>query len=458
MPIMMRSMLQAIPATAAAALLYCQLATAADPLTVAAPGFPAAFVLEKLNARATFLAGKAIGDGSLTASKSARELQLMIANTRVALGDAMDNRWDKLAAEPQGLLRTLDKMAAITPPDAGERGRIEDRVVLDISAQLAKPPFNAGVPQVRRIEDATQYFRSEGSYRLVIESTLPSAGATAYSLTVAGQPAPADWLQVTPPDRMVLTIPAKALASSFSDRALVHVPIELSAVMPKGSWKFWQSTVRQVTFPFSLELFPRKPLSYVLKDFSAPSAVDDKRTLTVKGTPQTVAPCGHAGCVRDQVICVDVPTGTKPVDTINYHDNMATDPSGGWTGAVSPTATGFCAIYKQQSPTVTRTVSFDVRYNPLAADRHDTERKLRPLRGKGSNDPPADADALEFGVTYTSELTPKMMGYELVLKAFTGQTYSAGSTAAPWSTLLRVKGPERGAELPRLTVTFQPPW
>ncbi|HSW08733.1 MAG TPA: hypothetical protein VLK61_29475 [Aquabacterium sp.] len=433
-------------------------AVAADALTVSAPGFPAGFVLDKLNARAAFLAGKAIGDGSLTASKSARELQLMIANTRVALGDTVDERWDKLAADPQALLRALDKKAAITPPDGGERGRIEDRVVLDVSAQLARPPFSDGVPQVRRIEGATQYFRNDGSYRLLIESNLPSAGATAYSLTVAGQPAPAEWLQVTPPNRMALTIPAKALATSFSERALVHVPIELSAVMPKGSWKFWQSNIRQVTFPFGLELFPRKPLGYVLKDFSAPTVVDDKRTLLVKGTPQTVAPCGRAGCVRDQVVCVDVPTGAKPVDTINYRDSMSGDPNGGWTGAVQATPTGFCAIFKQQSATVSRNVSFDVRYNPLAGDRQDTERKLRAARGKGSNDPPADADALEFGIPYSSELTPQMLGYELALKAFTGQTYSASSSAAPSSALLRVKTPERGVEPPRLTVTFQPPW
>lgn len=433
-------------------------ARAADPLAVAAPGFPAAFVLDKLQARAAFLAGKAIGDGSLQASRSARELQLMIANTRVALGDKVDERWDKLAADSQAMLRTLDKAAAVTPAEGSPRGRIEDRVVLDVGSQLSRPPFNGGTPAIQRIEGATVALRREGAYRVSIETNLPSAGATAYAVTIAGQPVPPDWLQVAPPNRVALTIPAAALADHFSDRVLVHLPVELTAVMPATSWRFWQSSIRQLTFPFSLELFPRKPLAYTLKEFTAPSAVDDKRTLLVKGTPQTVAGCGRAPCVRDQVVCVDVPAGAKPVDTVNYRDSMSSDPNGGWTGAVSATPTGFCAIYKQQSPTVSRSVSFDVRYNPLLGDRQETERKLRPPRAKASKEPPAEADALEFSTPYSAELSPQALGWELVLKAFTGQTYAASSSAAPSSALLRVQAPDKAADAARLRVSFQLPW
>lgn len=443
------------------AALPSQPAHAVDPLVVAAPGFPAGFVLDKLNARAAFLAGKAIGDGSLIGSKNARELQLMVANTRVALGDKVEDRWDKLAADYQNQLRSLDKIAAVTPPDNSPRGRIEDRIVLDVSAQLSRAPFNDGTPAVKRIEGASVTLRSDGAYRLVIDTNLPSAGATAYSVTMAGQAVPPDWLQVAPPNRVALTIPAAALEKSFGDRSLVHLPMELSAVMPSTSWKFWQSNIKQVTFPFSLELFPRKPLGYVLKELAAPTVVDDKRTLLVKGAPQTVPGCGRSGCVKDQVICVDAPAGSKPVDTINFRDSMSSDPNGGWTGAVSPTPTGFCAIYKQQSPTVSRQVSFDVRYNPLAGDRQETEKKLQPPRKK-TTDAPVEADALEFGTLYSAEFSPQFTGYELVLKAFTGQTYSAsagsGGNTAPTSALMKVQAPDRELSPPRLRVSFQAPW
>ena len=444
------------------AALLPQLAHAVDPLVVSAPGFPAGFVLETLNARAAFLAGKAQGEGSLIGSKNARELQLMIANTRVALGDKVEDRWDKLSAEYQNQLRSLDKIAAVTPPDNSPRGRIEDRIVLDVGAQLSKAPFNDGTPAVKRIEGASIIMRTDGAYRLVIDTNLPSAGATAYSVTIAGQAVPADWLQVAPPNKVALTIPASALEKNFGDRTLVHLPMELSAVMPSTSWKFWQSNIKQVTFPFSLELFPRKPLGYTLKEFAAPTAVDDKNTLLVKGTPKTIPGCGRAGCVNDQVVCVDAPSGSKPLDTINFRDSMsASDPNGGWTGAVSATPTGFCAIYKQQSPTVARQVSFDVRYNPLLGDRQETEKKLQPPRKKGGDAPP-DADALEFGTLYSSDLGLQFTGYELVLKAFTGQTYSAtggsGGTTAPNSALMRLQPPDKDANPPRLRVSFQAPW
>lgn len=448
--------------TATIALLP-QPAHAVDPLVVAQPGFPAGFVLEKLNARAAFLAGKAMGEGSLIGTKNARELQLMIANTKVALGDGVEERWDKLGADAQAILRSLDKTAAVTPPDNAPHGRIEDRIVLDVSSQLTRPPFsNDGTPAVKRIEGASITLRADGSYRINIETNLPAAGAKAYSVAIAGQAVPADWLQVAPPNRVALTIPVAALEKNFGDRTLVHLPAELSAVMPSTSWKFWQSNVKQVSFPFSLELFPRKPFSYVLKELSAPSAVDEKRTLMVKGAPQTVPGCGKAGCVHDQVVCVDAPAGSKPVDTINFRDSMSSsDPNGGWTGAVSPTPTGFCAIYKQQSPTVARQVSFDVRYNPLAGDRQETEKKLQAPRKKPS-DPPPDADALEFGTLYGADLSPQFTGYELTLKAFTGQTYSAaagaGGNTPPSSPLMKLQPPEREVVPPRLRVSFQAPW
>ncbi len=431
---------------------------AGEPLTVAAPGFPTSFVLDKLAARAAFLAAKAAGEGSLTASKAARELQLMIGNARATLRDQADERWDKLGADEQALLRSLDKAAAVTPDAKADHGRIEDPVQLDVAAQVAKAPFTEAKPSLRKVEGATQAWHREAAYRVTIQSNLAAAGAMSYAVTIGGQPAPAQWLQVTPPGTLQLTIPAAALADNFGDRNLVHVPVEVSGVFPSRSWKFWQSNTIALSFPFNLELLPRKPFSYTLKDSTHPTEVDPNRTLVAKGKPVQVPGCGAPRCVHDHNICTEVPAGAKPVEAINFSDTMVADPNGSWTSAVMALPNGFCAVFKQQSPAVAHTVSFDVRYNPVNGDRKLNDRKLKPLRPDKPGDAPAEVDALELGRTYVGELAADRLGYELQLKAFTGQTYSASSGSAPSSPMIKLTPPERSADNTKLQVSVQLPW
>ncbi|NRF65527.1 hypothetical protein HLB44_00885 [Aquincola sp. S2] len=436
-------------------------AWAADPppLSVAAPGFPTSFVLDQFAARSAFFDAKATGGSSLVASKAVRELQLMITNVRTELRGVADDRWDKLSAERQSLLRALDRQLLALPDPAADRGRIEAPVALDVDKALKALPFDAATPVLRRIDGATQYYRTDGSYRLTITTNLPAAGAQGYAVTLAGQPAPPAWLAVQPPDRLTLTIPAAALANNFADRALTHLPLELTALMPAGSWKFWQSNTAQVRYPISLALFPRKPLSYTLKEAATATAVDATRTLLTQSTPQAIPGCGHAGCERDHSVCREVPAGAKPLETINYTDSVGPGADGsGWTGAVMPAPNGFCAFYKQKSPATERRVGFDIRYNPVAAEPALTERKLKPLQPDKPGDPPADADALEIARAYAAELSPGMLSYTLVLTAFTGQTFAAGSAGAAPSPLLKAGPPERSAERIRLPVRFSLPW
>lgn len=451
---------------AAVGLMLAPLPAAAQgvaPLSVAAPGFPTAFVLEQLAARAAFLAGKASGEGALAASKSARELQLMIANAKAALRDQAEERWDKLGADEQALLRRLDQVAQ-TPPDPRQgRGRLEDPVVLDVAAALARPPFTDTKPSIRRVEGASQIYRAQGAYRLTIQTNLPAAGATSYAVSVAGQPAPPQWLQVSPPGQpagtLVLTVPARALNDSFADRTLVHVPVEVSAVFPATSWKFWRADTLAIGFPFSLELFPRKPFSGVLKETGTPTEVDASRTLLARGKPVPVPGCGSPGCVRDQNVCNEVPAGAKPLEPVNFTDSALGDGSGsGWTGAVQPLPNGFCVIYKQQAPALSRSVGFDIRYNPLQGESKATERKWKPLQPDKPGDEPAETDALGFGRAHAVMLSPAMQRWELQLKAFNGQVYTASSGTRPSSPLLKLTPAERSAEGTRLELLISPPW
>lgn len=454
-----------------AALLAPPAAQAAEPLSVAAPGFPTSFVLDQLGASSAFHAAKAVAEGSLPASKATRELQLMIANARAELREVADDPWDKLKAPQQAILRALDRALLALPDPKTEHGRIEDRLPLDVAPMLARLAFNAATPVLKRVDGATQLARADGSYVLQVSTNLPAAGATTYALNVAGQPAPAAWLRVQPPDKLLLTIPAAALANNVAERTLVHVPIELTALMPKGTWKFWTSPTEPLRFPVALEVFPRKPFSYQLKEAAEGFVVDDKRTLIAKGRTLAVPGCGQPGCERDHTLCNDAPPGSKPVEPAFFTDSASADPSGEWTGAVNPTPTGFCAIYKQRSPTVARNIGFDVRYHPGLGERKTTERKLKPVRGEAGKEP-QDADALAFDTEYQGDVAAAAGSWELVLKAFNGQTWRTGSPAAAATAgtpaapatpssptpMLKLQPVQRNGDQLRIRLQLQPPW
>jgi hypothetical protein len=446
-----RSLFAVLAGLGAAAPLH-----AADPLSVAAPGFPTAFVLDQFNAKAAFIAGKAIGEGSLPATKHVRELQLMIANARAELRGDADDPWDKLSASKQSILRALDRQLLAAPDPAADRGKLENPVVLDVAPQLAKLPFDKATPVVRRVDGATQLWRADGSYRVLIGTNLPAAGATTYALNVAGQPAPPGWLQVQPPDKLLLTIPAAALAPTLAERTLNHVPLEVTALMPKGTWKFWTSPTEPLRFPIALEVFPRKPFAYALKEAAEGFVVDEKKTLIAKGKTLAVPGCGAPGCERDHMLCNDAPAGSKPVEPAFFTDSAAADPSGGWTGAVNPTPTGFCAIYKQRSPTVDRTIGFDVRYHPGLGERKTTERKLKHVRSEPGKDP-AEADALAFDTDYQGEVAAAAGSWELVLTAFNKQVWRASSTQAPNTPMLKLAPVERAGDTLKLRLSLQAP-
>src|SRR5262249_48595350 len=161
--------------------------------------------------------------------------------------------------------------------------------------------------------------------------------------------------KVVPPSTITLAIPASALADHFAERTLVHLPVELTAVLPNPSWKFWQSSHYTGSYPFSLELMPKKPLGYVLKEVAGTAVVDEKRTLVVKGRAVTIPGCGAPGCEKDHSVCVDVPEGAKPLEPIDFFDRSPRDSTGsGWTTAVVPSPTGICTLYKQRSPGLAR--------------------------------------------------------------------------------------------------------
>jgi hypothetical protein len=437
---------------------------ATEPLSVAAPGFPTGFVLDQLHARAGALAGKAAADGALAASRSARELQLMLANTRAALRDQAEERWDRLEPEAQALLRRLDQAAAAAPDTRKDPGRLEEPQVLDLAGQLERPPFGETKPQIRRLEGGTLIHRARGSYRIVLATNLPAAGATSYALSIAGQPANPAWLQGAPagqpPGTLLITLPVRALDELFAERSLAHVPLELSAVFPSRSWKFWRADTIAISFPFSLALFPRQPFTAVLKEVVAPTEVDANRVLVAKGKPVPVPGCGTPGCVRDQNVCNEVPAGAKPLEPVNFSDSARGDGSGSaWTGAVQPLPNGFCVVYKQLAPAQDRQVGFDIRYNPLQGEAKASERKWWPLRPDKPGEAPAETDALAFGRAYAATLSPALQRWELQLRAFNGQRYGASSAnPRPASPLIRLGPPERGAEGTRLTLEIAPPW
>jgi hypothetical protein len=433
---------------------------AAEPLSVAGPGFATSFVLGQFAAQAAALAGQAAADGALEASRAAREAELLAANARAELRENAATPWDKLPAPQQALLKELDGALADARRARGAPGQIDAPAVLDLAPRLTRLAWSSNTPVLRRVVGANVHSQLRDSHQVRLSTNLAALGASGYALSLAGQPVPASWLQPAAPDELLLNIPASAMTALFSDRSLVHVPIELSAVLPSPSWKFWQSGTYQATLPFSLALFPRQVFRYALKETVSANVVDASRELVAPGRPLSVPGCGAVGCEQVHNVCNSAPEGAKPIQPVFFSDSASADFDGRWVGEPTPGPNGFCVLYRQRSPGQARVVNFDVRYHPALPARQVSEKKLRAAAAGANGAPAAEIDALELARDYVADLAPQTQSWALTLTAFNGQTYAADSTAGAGSALLRVQAAavDTPAGASRLKLQVQLPW
>src|SRR5262249_22300622 len=111
------------------------------PLSVAATGVTASFVLDKFDEKVTHIIGQAAAAASLVTSKAARDLQLQVQAIRQQLHDELDHNWDRLDSEKIDVLRQMDSALDRLDKNVERAGSMQDNFALDVDETLNRIPL-----------------------------------------------------------------------------------------------------------------------------------------------------------------------------------------------------------------------------------------------------------------------------------------------------------------------------
>jgi hypothetical protein len=440
------------------------------PLTVGPTGIATSAILDKLDDKATHVIGEAASAASLVSTKAARDAQLLIGAARQQFHDELNDNWDRLDSQKISILRAIDQSLSRINENVKAGGKIEDKIFLDINAELQRLPFSKDVPSVRRIEGASQYYRETGLYRLVITGSVFTPFGRPASISIDGKEVDSQWLSPTPPYDMVVNIPAEFLRGRFSDNSLSYVPITIKTDVSNRSSKlfFWRDAVRPAAFTFKMELFPKYPVKYRVTEYRKEKIVDYQAPVEIqKGPISTINGCGNDGCNAYNDICTDVPSGAEPIEIVARYDSARL----GYFSGMGPdrkTPTGMCTLYWQHSHNITRNVSIDVSYHPAGAAVRQYDVFLRPLSidpSSQSQTPLFSKDAIQvgsggrviqIGKTYSADFSSEMQSYDIILRTFTGEDLVVTPGAAP-GEFIHVSSEDKTA-FKRTTVLLTLPW
>jgi hypothetical protein len=518
-------------------LLSCTLLTfsisgcggAAGVLAVAAGGVATSEVLDKLDDKVTHIIQQAAAAGSLLSTKAARDLELEILAARQQLHDELNQNWDKLDQEKVSGLKALDKAVDDLNQNIQKLGTMEDDLSLDVDQKLNAIPFLKKAVTIRRVEGSSQYFRTEGLYVVKVKGNVfdQMAGKPIVKLgDETRDPSSVKTLdpnsvQLLPPYDLVINIPAALLKDmkAFQDRTLSYIPITISQKINNRDYAFqlWRDKLRDASYKFSLELFPKYPAAYRLTEFDMEPFVDTNQTLVAPARFMYVSGCGNSGCNAYYNVCTDVPAGAQPIQAVDFQDSF-----NGWGGFGKQwaTSTGICAVYWQHSHNVGRNVGFNVQYHPagshvvphdislvaLSSDDLDTSNAkdkeskqpanalLNSITTVPSSPVPVrmviatvfgnfefhipkveptpasipttqvtpvqqlvvDHGAVRLGRTYAAQFSPNMVYYELVFRTFTGDELV--DSTAKHSKLVDASPLINQSNFKRMTVALKTPW
>lgn len=402
-------------------------------------GIATKLLLQDMDDRATHVIQNAAAAGSLLSSKAARDVHLLIDAARQNLHDELDVQWDKLDREKVDFLRELNAEVDRIQDLGSQFGNLEDTAYLDTDTLASRLPFAQKMPRVRRIEGSSQYFKTDGDYKLLLTANLFEPFGPKTKVLVGNE-----MMQVTqqPPYSATLTIPHEKL--HFNDFQTVEVPLKITTEIAQKHFLAKNET-HVYEFTAYIELYPKYPAYYQMDESVNAMVVDDTRTAVANGGKMLIPGCGDSGCNAYYNVCSPFPVGAQYIQTVNLYDSFS-----GWGGfgAVSVGVGNVCQVYWQHSHNVARNVSIDVLYHPLKAEIQHTPVLLQPVvaekspppvctpRADGVQPPPGESVTptavgaskvvcwLQFGNTYLAEFNPNNRGYKLAVHMFNGENYA----------------------------------
>src|SRR5262249_41748062 len=155
---------------------------------------------------------------------------------------------------------------------------------LDTDSFVSRIPFAEKMPRIRRVEGASQYFKTSGAYLVRITSNVFAPFGNDTQVYLGAKP-----LTVVPkpPYSAELSIPNELL--TFRDFQMVGVPLTIKTNIERGS--FFSKKKKEYSFVIPLQLFAKYPAYYQMDETVNADVVDSSQVSISKGSALTVPGC-----------------------------------------------------------------------------------------------------------------------------------------------------------------------
>jgi hypothetical protein len=430
-----------------------------DPLSFAAAGVSTSLALDKAEQTANNLIQQSGNVASLTSSKIARDLQMLISDARQQLHEELTDNWDTLDRQKVDLLRSIDVYIKQLNGVMAKGGLLEEDAYLDLTQLTQKLPFASSDPILRSVRGATISYRETGLYHVTLRGTIFDPSNGPLGIKLGNTPVSADVkIAYTPPYEAAIDFPASYLSHYFNETALAYIPVNLSVLVPDKSYYFYnlRKKTRPAIYTFTLQLLPKHPITkYSLIELNAEPTVDRNVVSRTWGAISQVPGCGHDDCNSGQLVCADVPVGGEPIGIVDHYDDLMS----AWGEFVGPpiiTPTSVCQAFHQHRP-ASRNVKIEISYYPPDTKLVANDVRFQEVSADDSAAKPIPpATELGFDQLYVAYFNKKMQSFRLGMTLFTGEPL--GSTPSQISSpLLQVSKMDQSKDR-EITIQIKPPW
>ena len=426
-------------------------------VSIADPTDSAGEVLDKMQRAGDEIVDRATSDGSLVASKIARDIQILLADARQYLHEELTTSLNDLGDKELSLLAEMDGFIKVAR-DTTEKGKlIEEKAYLDLNQLAEKFPFTSETKVLRSVKGTSLIYRAEGTYRLKLIGNVfrPDTGEVGICKMptyneVQAQLKLRNWddgrteqMKIELCKRISsdlvfaagsddseefnLDINAAYTRTGFLEDKLAYISLAIKVQVPDG--RHWYSrwpgsaSTRTALFPFTIQLLPKHPITkYSLIARNAIPGVNRDVTLIAKGDDVIVPAVPHGSNAWAEVCARTPGLVGEAFEFKSASDSPPGNYFGSFIGQPAPKSNvEICQTYHTQCECL-HTVSLTINYHPPmeAYVRKDVRFQALDPDDKAEK-PTVDADKLEFGRMYIAYFDNDERSFTLAMEQFNGE-------------------------------------
>jgi hypothetical protein len=385
----------------------------------------------KLKALASDLIEEASQEGEYLLQQGAMEVLIALQTLDSILQKQQNNAWKNLDRTIQDSFRQLDKRLQTL-----ETGilRYEDFLYLDISSLMDRIPLLKAEKSLRSVNGISQAYKRSGNYRLELLGSAFGPGVETI-VKVGDFAVPPANLESSRANQLHVSVTAEHLTGFFQDGDVVLVPVEVTVFeMRERSWLGWvfsgfesHERAELVAYRFPIRLLPKTAGTYSLVELQQVKAPSDPVQWSQWSPTLSKSKIGYDTCkgcnsAKKGSVCAAIPQNAEVVlsngvPVVDRWEGGGCNAYCGWYGQPHISAGKVCQVWGNWRRSHGGSARLRFQYRLL----EDTiVRSPRTLHLVGETDP-REAERLEFGRLYETELSPEFASYNLVLKLFNGE-------------------------------------